>query len=584
MGRSPDDLCRRQSGRIVRAATYARYSSDNQREASIADQWEICRRYCEQQGWPIVANYDDPALSGSSARLRPGFQRMVLAAEAGQFEIIVCEAVDRLGWNLADVAGLHDRLTFRGVVIHTPSTGALTAMHIGIMGTMAQLQLSDLRDKTKRGQLGRVRAGRIPGGLAYGYDVVPPALGSKEAGERRINPAEAETVRRIFREFAAGTSPRVLARKLNEAGVPGPGGRPWIDTTLRGQAARGTGILNNRLYIGELAWNRCSYVKNPRTGKREARLNLPEQWEHRSLPELRILDQALWDQAKARQAEVSFVIGEDDAGQKLNQSHRRKFVLSGLLKCGACGGGYTIMARDRYGCAAHTKSGTCGNGFTISRAAVERRVLGALQDRMLSPELVVAFVEAYQAELAEDRLQRERQAAAGRHELEDVTRRLSSVVDAMERGGWSPSLQARLSELEARKAGIEAGLPAQPQAIIPAVLHPVATAKTYRSKVTDLVTALNDPDIQAEAGEALRALIDHIRMVPDASAPDRHQLELHGDLTMALHAGTSADAGAGHNGIRPRRGVGHTAEATVLLSQVSVVAGTRNYLNLLLTG
>ena len=574
MGKSPDDLCRRQSGRVIRAATYARYSSDNQREASIADQWEVCRRYCEQQGWPIVANFDDPALSGSIARLRPGFQRMVLAAEAGQFEVIVCEAVDRLGRNLSDVAGLHDRLTFRGVVIHTPGAGALTAMHIGIMGTMAQLQLSDLRDKTKRGQLGRVRAGRIPGALAYGYDVVPPALGSKEAGERRINPAEAETVRRIFRDFAAGTSPRVLARKLNEAGVPGPGGRPWIDTTIRGQVDRGTGILNNRLYIGELAWNRCSYVKNPRTGKREARLNLPDQWEHRALPELRILDQALWEQAKARQAEVSFVIGEDEAGQKLNRSHRRKFVLSGLLKCGACGGGYTIMAKDRYGCAAHTKSGTCGNGSTISRAAVERRVLGALQDRMLSPELVVAFVEAYQAELAEDRLQRERQAAAGRHELEDVTRRLAGVVDAMERCSWSPSLQARLSDLEARKAGIEAGLPVQPQAVVPAVIHPAATSETYRSKVADLVTALNDPDIQAEAGEALRALIDHIRMVPDATAPDRHHLELHGDLAMVLHAGISSVGNTGRYGTNSRGGMGRDAGTDVLSSQLSVVAGT----------
>jgi DNA invertase Pin-like site-specific DNA recombinase len=71
-------------------------------------------------------------------------------------------------------------------------------MHIGIMGTMAQMTLSDLRDKTKRGQLGRVRAGRIPGGLAYGYEVVPPAPGAKDAGERRIKPGEAGVVRRIF--------------------------------------------------------------------------------------------------------------------------------------------------------------------------------------------------------------------------------------------------------------------------------------------------------------------------------------------------------------------------------------------------
>ena len=218
------------------------------------------------------------------------------------------------------------------------------------------------------------------------------------------------------------------------------------------------------------------------------------------LPELRVVDQALWEAVKSRQAATTFAMGRDETGQKLNQAHRRKFVLSGLLKCGVCGGGYTIMAKDRYGCAAHTKSGTCDNGATISRAAVEQRVLGDLQDRMLSPELVGAFVEAYQAEIADDRLKREREAVAGRHELEDVTRRLASVVDAMERGGWSPALQARLSELEARKARSEAALPVQPQAAAPVVLHPAATAETYRVHVSDLVTALTDPRSKLRQG------------------------------------------------------------------------------------
>ncbi len=189
-------------------------------------------------------------------------------------------------------------------------------MHIGIMGTMAQLQLSDLRDKTKRGQLGRVRAGCIPGGLAYGYDVVPPAPGAKEAGERRIHPGEAEIIRRIFRDYAAGvvaTPTRPDAQRCE--GVPGPGGRPWIDTTIRGQADRGTGILNNRIYAGELAWNRCSYVKNPSTGRREARVNPPEQWENRSLPELRIVDQALWDAVKSSAGGHVLRDGADEAGR-----------------------------------------------------------------------------------------------------------------------------------------------------------------------------------------------------------------------------------------------------------------------------
>ena len=76
--------------------------------------------------------------------------------------------------------------------------------------------------------------------------------------------------------------------------MPGPDGRPWQDTTIRGQKERGTGLLNNELYIGEMVWNRCSYVKDPRTGKRVARPNPVSQWERMPVPDLRIIsDDAL---------------------------------------------------------------------------------------------------------------------------------------------------------------------------------------------------------------------------------------------------------------------------------------------------
>ena len=79
------------------------------------------------------------------------------------------------------------------------------------------------------------------------------------------------TVRRIFQLFANGVSPRGIAHRLNDEAVPGPDCRPWLDTTIRGQKEPGTGILNNELYAGELVWNRCSYVKDPSTGRRLAR-------------------------------------------------------------------------------------------------------------------------------------------------------------------------------------------------------------------------------------------------------------------------------------------------------------------------
>ena len=92
-------------------------------------------------------------------------------------------------------------------------------------------------------------------------------------GEREIEPAEAAIVERIFREFIAGLSPKQIAKHLNREGIAGPFGGTWSPSTIHGNPKRGTGILNNELYIGRLVWNRLRYVKNPDTGKRVSRLN-----------------------------------------------------------------------------------------------------------------------------------------------------------------------------------------------------------------------------------------------------------------------------------------------------------------------
>ena len=387
----------------MRAAIYARYSSNNQRDASIEDQVEVCRRYIAQQGWTPVTVYEDRAISGGSA-FRDGYRQLLADLEASTFEVIVCEALDRMGRKLSDVADLHDRLQFHGIALHAVNLGPITTMHVGLLGTMAQLYLSDLKDKTKRGQLGRALAGKIPGGKAYGYDLI-----DGKTGERLINPAEAAIVRRIFRDYAGGKSPRAIAKALNTESVPGPGGRQWRDTTIRGQVERGTGILNNSLYAGRLEWNRCSYVKDPRTGKRVARPNSRKLWEIVEVPELRIVDDEHWNAVKVRQQETAFEIGRTDDGQALNRAHRRRFLLSGLLKCGLCGGGYTIVGKDRYGCATRRAKGTCANAITIIRQEIEDRVLSGLKDKLLAPDLVRAFVEEFQAEV--NRLQAERQQA-----------------------------------------------------------------------------------------------------------------------------------------------------------------------------
>ena len=80
--------------------------------------------------------------------------------------------------------------------------------------------------------------------------------GTVTTGEREIEPAEAAIVERMFREFVVGVSPKQIAKNLNRERVPGPFGGPWSPSTIYGNAKRGTGILNNELYVGRLVWNR----------------------------------------------------------------------------------------------------------------------------------------------------------------------------------------------------------------------------------------------------------------------------------------------------------------------------------------
>ena len=533
----------------LRCALYARYSSDQQRAASIEDQFRICREHAEREGWTIAATYKDSAISGDSVILRPGIQGLIEDARRGLFEVVVAEALDRVSRDQADVAILYKHLRFAGVPVVTLAEGEINELHVGLKGTMNALFLKDLAAKTRRGLRGRVEAGKSGGGICYGYDVVKlhDAAGERIRGEREIDETEAEIVRRIFREFAQGTSPRAIARRLNEDGIPGPKGKLWTDSVLRGHAKRGTGLLNNELYIGRLVWNRQRFLKNPETGKRVARLNPPEEWIVAEVPELRILDDALWQAAKARQGEISekyaTAIAATRAAQanRLNSTHRPRYLLSGLLECGVCGGSYSKRGQDRYGCSNHVMSGSCSNSRTIRRDEIEERVMAGLREKLMEPEAAAEAMKAYAEET--NRLNRERRAsgATDRKELADIEKKIATMLDVIEDGGYARGMMDRMRELEARQDEIAERLSSAPVDLPD--IHP-NIAIVYRRKVERLAEALADPRDRDEAADAIRGLIERIVLTPGEK---RGQMDaaLHGDLGTILEwAGNGRRKGA----------------------------------------
>ena len=126
-------------------------------------------------------------------------------------------------------------------------------------------------------------------------------------------------------------------------------------------------------------------MKDPTTGRRQARLNPTREWLTHEVPSLRIIDDDLWHRAKARQMDLCFEDGEKTIGGKLNRRHRSQYLLSGLIKCGSCKSNFIIVGKDKYGCATRRTKGTCSNSHVLKRQDIETLVLDGLKEKLIEP-------------------------------------------------------------------------------------------------------------------------------------------------------------------------------------------------------
>ena len=492
-----------------RVAIYARYSTALQSAASIEDQIRVCREHAARQGWTVTETYSDAAISGANI-LRPGLQAAMAAAREGGLDIILAEALDRISRDQEDVAGIYKRLTFSGVILVTLSEGEISPLHVGLKGTMNALFLKDLADKTRRGMRGKLEKGQAVAGLSYGYRVTT-------VGERSIDESEAQTVRRIFENYASGMSPRAIARALNAEHVAGPRGRWWGPLTLVGNRKRGNGILNNELYIGRMVWNRQRFIKDPDSRKRQARPNPPEAWITIDVPSLRIVDEQMWNAVKARQGALNTRI--------LAHRRRPQHLLSGLIKCGCCGSGMSVLGMDWIGCTSARDRGTCDNRRTIKRQELETRIVRALQHELMRPELFEEFCAEYTREINRLRMEKTADIRAQEVDLAKVTRELDKLIDALMQGVPAQRVKQRMIELEARRYDL------QEQALRTKLpepyLHP-NMAITYRRKLSELAHAISGDSSTAKAAqEAIRALIESVIVTP---AGETMTVDLVGEL------------------------------------------------------
>ena len=520
-----------------RVALYARYSSDLQSDHSIEDQLRLCTERAAAEGWQIVECYSDAGLSGASL-MRPGIQALIRDALSGAFDIVLAEALDRLSRDQEDIAGVYKRMQFGGVSMVTLSEGEISTLHIGLKGTMNAMFLKDLADKTRRGLRGRVEHGKSGGGIAYGYDVVKrfDAQGLPLRGDRTINAAQAPVVVRIFDDYARkNCSPKAIAAQLNREHIPCPSGKAWGQSTINGNRRRGTGILNNELYIGQLVWNRQRFVKDPATGRRVTRLNDETAIIRQDLPELRIVPQELWDAAKARQKAL------DAKAPGLWARNRPRYLLSGLVKCGVCGGGYAKINESHYGCAASKNKGeaVCANRKTIKREALEQKVLAALQTHLMRDELVQVFCEEYTKHLNRLRAAQDSALVDAKAERDRLQKARANVLQAIRDGIAASLVKDELESIAARLEVLETIIAQGSEQARP-LLHPVM-ARRYREEITALRDALAQTEGRGEPAEHVRGLIKKIVLTPVVGREDL-KIDLFGDLAEILELAAGAEA------------------------------------------
>lgn len=440
----------------MRAGIYARFSTDKQRETSIEDQARLGKARITAEGWEFVGVYSDSQTSGSSSFTeRPDAARMLADIAAGKLDVIVFESLQRPFRDLVDQETILRRLEFRGILIIGITDGYDSRregreMMRAVHGGLNAMQLKDIGRKTHRGLVGQVERGYHAGGISYGYNSVIVGVDARglPIGYRlEVNQEQARWVRWIFQQYAAGLSCQRIVSELNELQVPSPGARrrtivraTWCVTALFGSPAKGSGILNNEIYVGRYIWNRSQWNRDPDTRKRVRIARPRSEWMIEERPELRIIDADSWERVRARMDKPSRAGGRG-AGRP------PRTLFGGMLRCGKCGGSVVAINGTNYGCAAHKDRGraVC-TGVLTTREDTDARLLSYIKQEVLAPATLVAVRRKIAAAIS--LADRKANPEQSRKRLHALQREIHNLTEAIATVGLSDALRARLANAE----------------------------------------------------------------------------------------------------------------------------------------
>ena len=516
---------------MTSAVLYARVSTDLQRPESIDDQFRLGRALADRLGATVVAEFSDKEQSGA-LRDRPGLDALMTLLAQGGIDLVIADTLDRFHRDEERSAAFYKRVTFHGTRIATVEDGLVSKVNAGLRAIMGSLYLDDLARRTHRGLEGVVLSGRIVSPIAYGYRALHRLGpdGTRIPGLREIAEDEAKIVRRIFTAYADDASPLAISQQLNRDGIPGPGGRPWREDTIRGRANRAEGILRNPLYDGRNVWNRRQSLRDPDTGRRLRRARDATAFVETKVEHLRVVPPDLWQAVQDKLAANAATPKPTKPSQTGFWDRRRpRHLLTSKVVCGLCGTPFASFAKDYLRCPS-ARGSACKNHVSIRRPILTARVVASPRRHLLPPDLTTAFIEAYAATWQD--LTHEATATARRapDAIAALDRKINNLIDALADGAPSTNIRAKLSTLDAERATLVRTTATHPTSV-PNL--PTDLANRYRQEIDTLTKTLEDRTTPALL-DAARRLIDRVIITPPKNDNDPPTIELVGDLTALI--------------------------------------------------
>ncbi len=451
----------------LRCALYGRRSTDEHQMASMQVQSEEGERYIIAQGGTLEREHIflDDAISRAEFKKRPGLLALLNAAKDKQFDAVVVRDESRLGGDtfrsglvIQDLIECGVKLVYYYSDEFVTLDGAVDKFMIAARSFAAELEREKTAQRTHEHLLTKARRGLVVGGRVFGYDNVEVKNGDRRVHvEYKINEEQAAVVREIFERYADGSGLRTIAKDLNARRVAPPragkrGTGSWSTSVL-------WAMLRRERYRGILVWN--TREKTYRGGTKVRITRDASEWIKADVPELRIIEDDLWFRAQAKTERVA------NPQQKKARGRPPKHLLSGLARCGECGGPLTVTNSKSsyesikvYSCAYNRDRGksVCTNTLRRPVDAVNQAVAEWISENILSEDLVVEVIAMVRDRLSarakvtsSDVPKLEKDADRLRKEIDRLVAALASVdqkPDAIVRG--IADRQEQLAALETR--------------------------------------------------------------------------------------------------------------------------------------